>query len=73
MTIAIVSSVFGGVITLLIYIWNLTQKSNDRRHISSEKLIEDLIASKHTNDLILQELKIITKIHDEDIREIKAS
>lgn len=70
--IAIVSAVFGGVITLLLYIWKLTQNANEKRHLQSEKLIGELIESKHTNDLILQELKMITKSHDEDIRELRA-
>jgi hypothetical protein len=61
--IAIVSGVFGCTIVLLLYIWNLTQKANDKRHESSEALIAELVESKHTNDLILLELKMITSQH----------
>lgn len=64
--------IFGTVITLLIYVWNLTQRANDKRHESSEKLVAELVESKHTNDLILSELKLISKGHDEDIKELKA-
>lgn len=66
-----VSGIFSGIIALLLYIWKMTQNANEKRHETNEKLIGELIESKHTNDLILQELKMITKSHAEDIREIK--
>jgi len=67
--IAIVSGVFGCTIVLLLYIWNLTQKANDKRHESNENLIAELVESKHTNDLILLELKLITAQHANDLKD----
>jgi len=62
---------FGLVIFLLLRIYAISQKANEERHRASEELISDLVKSKNTNDLILQELKMITQSHDRDIERIK--
>lgn len=61
---------FALIILLLLYIWNQTQKNNEKRHEESEKLIKGLVDSKHTNDLILQELKFLTTSHEEKLKKI---
>ena len=69
--IAITSSVFGAIIILLVYIWNLTQKANEKRHEENERLINDLVKSKHTNDLILQKLELITSSQEERLKKLE--
>jgi len=63
-----VVSCFGIVIALLLYIWNKTQQANEKRHGENERLIGELVESKHTNDLILQRLDLIVTMHDEKIK-----
>lgn len=63
-----VVSCFGIVIALLLYIWNKTQQSNEKRHEANERLIGELVESKHTNDLILQRLNLIVTMHDDKIK-----
>lgn len=62
-TIAIVSSVFGGMIALLLYIWNLTQKNNDKRHQQSEKRHEanEILIAKLT-DMTVQHGNLLSKL-----------
>lgn len=62
-TIAIVSSVFGGMIVLLLYIWNMTQKNNDKRHEASEKRHEanENLISKLT-DITVQQGNLLAKL-----------
>ena len=63
---------FGLVIFLLLRIYGISQKTSNKRHEENETLIAGLVKSKHTNDLILLELKMITSNHDEEIKKLTA-
>tara|TARA_R110002020_G_C15762998_1_gene727299 strand:- start:50 stop:328 length:279 start_codon:yes stop_codon:yes gene_type:complete len=62
-----VAACFSVVIALLLYIWNQTQKNNEKRHTATEEIIKELADSKHTNDLILQRLEILVESHDKKL------
>lgn len=73
--ITTVTVVFGSVIALLIYIWNLTQKANEDKHAEHKEsnknnatLIAKLADSAVKQDLILQELRMLSQSHQDDIR-----
>jgi hypothetical protein len=66
-----VTAAFSLVIALLLYIWNQTQKVNNERHSGNESLIKELVESKHTTDLILAELKLMTSIHEKKFEKLE--
>lgn len=61
--IALATGVFGGLIGLLIYIWNITQRANEKRHRDNEKRLEanEVLISKLT-DMTVQQGNLLTKI-----------
>tara|TARA_R110000851_G_scaffold128199_1_gene260505 strand:+ start:405 stop:707 length:303 start_codon:yes stop_codon:yes gene_type:complete len=63
---------FGIVIFLLLRIYGTSQKASNKRHEENENLISGLVESKHTNDLILLELKMITTNHEQEIKKLTA-
>ena len=77
-TIAIVSSVFGGMIVLLLYIWNMTQRNNDKRHEQSEKRHEanEILIAKLT-EMTVQQGNLLAKLdtmsehHEKQLDKIK--
>jgi hypothetical protein len=66
-----VTAAFALVIALLLYIWNQSQKANNERHAENGALIKELVESKHTTDLILAELKIMTAIHEKKLSKLE--
>lgn len=63
-TITIVSVIFGGVISLLIYIWNQNIKINDRRHEMNEKLIGELTRNSTEQRILLEKLNTMIAHHE---------
>ena len=63
---------FGLVIFLLLRIYGMSQKANNKRHEATEELTKDLVKSKNTNDLILMELKFLTKSHEEKWKKLES-
>lgn len=79
--ITFLSIVFGGLISLLIYIWNQTQKANDKRHEESErrnailhekheKMTEELIKNSIEQKMILAELNTMVKYHEKKLEQL---
>jgi len=67
----VVVSCFALIIVLLLYIWKLSQNANEKRHNENESLIKELIKSRQTDSLILKELQMLTKFHDEKIKSLQ--
>jgi len=69
--ITVLSIVFGGVISLLIYIWNQTQKANEKRHEASEKRHEasELLISKLTETTV--KMNTIIEYHEKQLDKIQ--
>ena len=65
--ITIVSAVFGFVIGLLIYIWTLTQKINDKRHEEHQLIIKELSANQTDQKMILIELRAMVSYHEKKL------
>lgn len=57
MPLTTVTVVFGVVISLLLYIWKNSQKNNDTRHTSNEKMIRDLAKTSNTMGLLLVKIE----------------
>jgi Na+/glutamate symporter len=62
--IGIVSGVFGGIILLLIYIWNTAQKANEERHRANEKANEERHKANEerhkANEMLIEKLSDVT-------------
>ncbi len=70
MPIVTIASVFSLVIALLLYIWNTTQKSNDKRHADNEKLIEQNSNTSQTMSLLLVKLETNQENQQKEIDQI---
>jgi ABC-type bacteriocin/lantibiotic exporter with double-glycine peptidase domain len=57
MPLITIASVFSVVIILLLYIWNMTQKSNDKRHKENENIIGKLSEAVTGISLVLVKLE----------------
>lgn len=57
MPLTTITVVFGVVISLLLYIWKNSQKTNDKRHSENEKVIKDLAKTSNTMGLLLVKIE----------------
>ena len=55
--IATLTVVFGVVISLLLYIWKQSQKTNDKRHTDNEKMIKGMSKTLQTMSLLLVKIE----------------
>lgn len=71
--LSIVIAVLGVVISLLIYIWNNTQKESEKRRIKVDEILKELTESSVEQKTILSELRTIVRYHEQDIRDLKSA
>ena len=62
-----ISTSFTLMIALLLVIWKMTQKSNDKRHSNTEKILTGLIESNQTMSLLLVEYTTTQKYQQKEI------
>jgi len=55
--IATLTVVFGVVVSLLLYIWKQSQKTNDKRHTDNEKMIKGMSKTLQTMSLLLVKIE----------------
>lgn len=55
--IATLTVVFGVVISLLLYIWKQSQRTNDKRHTDNEKMIKGMSKTFQTMSLLLVKIE----------------
>lgn len=65
----IVSGFFSVIIALLIYIWNVTMRSNTEKHKETYTILSELVKSQKQTDIILAELKTIVEYHDREFND----
>jgi hypothetical protein len=57
MPLVTIVAVFSLVIVLLLYIWNTTQKTNDKRHTDNERIIKGITKTSNTMSLLLVKIE----------------
>ena len=57
MPLTTITVVFGVVISLLLYIWKNSQKTNDKRHGENEVMIKELSKTSNTMGLLLVKIE----------------
>ena len=72
MPIVTIVGVFSLVIVLLLYIWNITQKSNDKRHSDNEVIIKGISETSSTMGLLLVKLESNQEHQQKEIDKLRA-
>ncbi len=70
--IATLTVVFGVVISLLLYIWKQSQKTNEKRHTDNEKMIKGMSKTLQTMGLLLVKIETNQENQQREIDQISA-
>lgn len=73
MPLAIVAGCFTLVILLLVYIYNLHQKTNSEKHNTTERMINEIAKNNLRLDKIVEKHDLRLDHQDEKIKDLKAS
>ena len=69
---AVVGSLLGLIILLLLAFWKQSQKRNDKRHTENEEIIHGISANATTQAVLNTKLTLLVERNIEDIKEIKS-